>query len=623
MMRGKTGPDRTRRSLLKAAAIIAGAVAAGGRQAAAQMQEGRYFYGDVPPPWPENNPGRVGGIGGIGGPGGPGGIGGIGGPGGIGGIGGPGGIGGIGGPGGPGGGGGGGGGGRPPWWRPPWWPGGGGGGSNVCFLRGTRIRTEDGYREIETLVAGDRVAAGFAGVAPIQAIDSFTLNRLAGAWLGPSRPVRVKRGALGDNVPAEDLCLTTSHALFVDGYLVPAGDLVNGTSIVFEIAEGQETLDFFHIELAHHDVLDAAGAPCESLRHGSAEPCVPLLGFQGGRSELRSRLRSAASVIVDRRQPIDVIRDTLEERAWRARRKGDGAEPTMRDRTGPARTRRSLLKATAIVAGAVAGHWRSAGAQMLEGRYYYGDRAPPPWIGDGPPPDASDPDNRPWFIGPDCYPHTRFLRGRRGPNEDGQWFVENCGPRPCFLRGTPILTDGSYRPVEVLAAGDRVAARFAGLAAIERMDSFTLLRSELWRDWRGPSRPVRVKRGALGDNVPGEDLCLTASHALFVDSYLVPAGDLVNGTSIVLDTAEGQDALDFFHIELAHHDVLDAAGAPCESLRLPGVEPCVPLLGFHGGRSELRSRLRSAASAIVDRRQPIDIIRDTLEERGRELARAA
>ena len=200
------------------------------------------------------------------------------------------------------------------WWC--WWCGGGSGGGSggVCFLRGTRIRTADGYRPIETLEAGEPVATRFSGLAPIQAIDSFTLERVGGAWLGPSRPVRIRRGALGDDRPAEDLCLTASHAVFVDGYLVPAGDLVNGTSIVFETAGGRDTLDFFHIELARHDVLDAAGAPCESLRDPAAEPCVPLLGFHGGRSELRSRLRSAASLVIDRRQPIDIIRDTLEER---------------------------------------------------------------------------------------------------------------------------------------------------------------------------------------------------------------------------------------------------------------------------------------------------------------------
>lgn len=186
----------------------------------------------------------------------------------------------------------------------------------TCFLRGTRIRTADGYRRIESLKVGERVAAYFAGQAPIAAINSFTLRRTgpAGSWAGASRPVRVKRGALGENVPAADICLTASHAVLRDGFLIPVGNLVNGTSIVLDAAEGHDTLDFFHLELGGHDVLDAEGAPCESRREAWAQPCVPLLAFQGGRNELRSRLRSMASFVVDRRQPLDVIRDDLEER---------------------------------------------------------------------------------------------------------------------------------------------------------------------------------------------------------------------------------------------------------------------------------------------------------------------
>ena len=46
-------------------------------------------------------------------------------------------------------------------------------------------------------------------------------------------------------------------------------------------------------------------------------------------------------------------------------------------------------------------------------------------------------------------------------------------------------------------------------------------------------------------------------------------------------------------------------------------------LRFDGGRSKLRSHMRSVASLVIDRRQPIDIIRDKLEERGLGFARAA
>jgi len=190
----------------------------------------------------------------------------------------------------------------------------GGGGSHSCFVRGTLVQTPDGYRTIETLKAGDKVTTRFAGVAVIKAIDSFTLDRVGGEWVGASRPVRIKRNALGESMPALDLCVTASHAVVVDDVLVPVVNLVNGTSIVFETAKGRDTLDFFHIELDRHDVLDVQGAACESRRRPGVEPCLPLLSFNGHRNELKSRLRSALSVVVDRRQPLDVIRDTIEER---------------------------------------------------------------------------------------------------------------------------------------------------------------------------------------------------------------------------------------------------------------------------------------------------------------------
>jgi len=213
-----------------------------------------------------------------------------------------------------------------------------------------------------------------------------------------------------------------------------------------------------------------------------------------------------------------------------------------------------------------------------------------------------------------------------------QWWCWWCGGgtgdtggnRVCFARGTRILTAEGYRPVESLGVGDLVPARFAGLSAIEETSSFTLMRTGPNGRWAGASRPVRVKAGALGPDAPVRDLVLTASHAVFTDGVLVPVVNLVNGTSIVFDTADEHETLDFFHLAFARHDVIDAEGAACESWRDAAVEaPCAPMLSFYGGRDELRSRLRSAASVVVDRRQPLDIIRDSLEERGLELARAA
>jgi hypothetical protein len=53
------------------------------------------------------------------------------------------------------------------------------------------------------------------------------------------------------------------------------------------------------------------------------------------------------------------------------------------------------------------------------------------------------------------------------------------------------------------------------------------------------------------------------------------------------------------------------------------MSPCAPLAAFNGGRSEIKSRLRSAVAVLVDRRQPRDIVRDRLEGRALEMSKAA
>jgi hypothetical protein len=129
-------------------------------------------------------------------------------------------------------------------------------------------------------------------------------------------------------------------------------------------------------------------------------------------------------------------------------------------------------------------------------------------------------------------------------------------------------------------------------------------------------------RSAIDENVPQADLVVSAAHALLLDGVLVTAGDLVNGTTIAFDDDDG-DRLEYFHIKLSQHDAVDAEGLACESLlavpasmtELPEATLCAPKVSYSGGRGEVASRLRSAISPWFDRRQPLDIVRDRLEER--------
>ncbi len=134
---------------------------------------------------------------------------------------------------------------------------------NPCYCRGTLIRTATGEVPVEALAIGDKVITVSGVARPIRWIGHRSYSGRFALGQMQILPVCVKAGALDDGVPGRDLWVSPNHALYLEGVLIEARDLVNGVS-VFQ-AEAVAAVEYFHVELASHDVLVAEGAYAESF----------------------------------------------------------------------------------------------------------------------------------------------------------------------------------------------------------------------------------------------------------------------------------------------------------------------------------------------------------------------
>jgi hypothetical protein len=131
-----------------------------------------------------------------------------------------------------------------------------------CFLRGTLLMTPRGPVAIEALEVGDEVTTMRQGAARVKWLGHRTVDPATVRNPAKAMPVRIRAGALGENLPQRDLLVSPDHCLFFEGRLFTADRLVNGTSIVQETMS--EPFQYFHVEFEEHDVVFAEGAAAES-----------------------------------------------------------------------------------------------------------------------------------------------------------------------------------------------------------------------------------------------------------------------------------------------------------------------------------------------------------------------
>jgi hypothetical protein len=139
----------------------------------------------------------------------------------------------------------------------------------ACFLRGTRIKTPSGERNIEELRIGDLITTP-SGAWPVKFVWRQVFHASPdGVWSEHVLPITIAQGAFGQGLPHRALSLSPLHGVYMDGALIRARDLVNGDSIV-QHERASDEIEYFNVELDNHNIMFANGVAVETFRAGHA-----------------------------------------------------------------------------------------------------------------------------------------------------------------------------------------------------------------------------------------------------------------------------------------------------------------------------------------------------------------
>ena len=147
----------------------------------------------------------------------------------------------------------------------------------ICFTPGALIATPEGDRPVQKLEVGDLVTTKDNGAQPIRYIARRMFKGRELLAYPHLKPVVIRAGALGDDIPRRDLKVSPQHRMVISGWraemlfgedevMAPAIALVNDKMV--RIAHGARHVEYIHLLFDSHQVIFAEGAATESLHPG-------------------------------------------------------------------------------------------------------------------------------------------------------------------------------------------------------------------------------------------------------------------------------------------------------------------------------------------------------------------
>ncbi len=145
-----------------------------------------------------------------------------------------------------------------------------------CFTPGAMIATPRGEMAVETLRVGDKVITRDNGIQEIRWTGRRTLNRMELADHLNRKPIYIKAGALGHDLPERDMLVSPQHRVLISGdtpqlYFEESEVLVAAKHLVGRQGIGiMDTLraTYIHFMFDRHEVVLSDGAWTESFQPG-------------------------------------------------------------------------------------------------------------------------------------------------------------------------------------------------------------------------------------------------------------------------------------------------------------------------------------------------------------------
>lgn len=146
-------------------------------------------------------------------------------------------------------------------------------GTVPCFVEGTMILTPAGYRQIETLQAGDKVITRNSGAQALRWIGSRKIDRQTG-HITDYRPIMIPANAIAPGIPTSDLFVSPNHRIMLkhaqcallfgqSEVLVSAKSLIGKNGIARLGASFG--FRYFHLLFDQHEVITSNGLSTESF----------------------------------------------------------------------------------------------------------------------------------------------------------------------------------------------------------------------------------------------------------------------------------------------------------------------------------------------------------------------